>query len=85
MTELADCLDDDGFIIQVNRYIIKFVGIANSVILFGTIQIVAFQVSADRQTRTIKQRFFGAVLYQEAAWFDSMSGGELSGRLSKLV
>ena len=83
VTELADCLDDDGFILQVNRYVITFVGIAISVILFGTIQIVAFQVSADRQARTIKQRFFGAVLYQEAAWFDSKSGGELSGRFSK--
>ena len=83
MTELADCLDDDGFIIQVNRYIINFVRIDNSVIFVGTIQIVAFQVSTDRQARTIKQRFFGAVLYQEAAWFDSKSGGELFGRLSK--
>lgn len=83
VTKLADCLDDDNFIVLVNRYVFSFVGIAIVVLVVGTVQIMAFQLSADRQAKTIKRRFFGAVLYQEAAWFDSQSSGELSSRLSK--
>lgn len=83
VTELAECLDDESFLVQVNRYVLGFVGIASSVIIFGTVQIFSFQLSADSQARTIKRRFLSAVLYQEAKWFDSKSSGELSSRLSK--
>lgn len=85
VTELADCLDDETFIREVNRFVIGFVGIAAVVLLVGTVQISAFQATSDRQTRTIKERFFRSILYQEAKWFDDKSSGELSSRLSKYV
>ena len=83
VTELADCLNDTDFLIQVDRYVLSFVGIALAVLVVGTVQIFSFQLSADGQAKTIKQRFFSAVLYQEAKWFDKQSSGELSSRLSK--
>ena len=83
MTELADCLEDGPFIVEVNRYVIGFVVIAAIVLIVGTIQVFSFQVTSDRQAKVIKQRFFRSVLYQPARWFDARSSGELTSRLSK--
>ena len=83
VTELAECLEDDDFIVLVNRYVFSFVGIAVGVILVATIQIFAFQVSAERQVKHIKEKFFSAVLRQEEKWFDFKASGEISSRLSK--
>lgn len=83
VTDLAQCLDDETFIVLVNRYVLAFVAIAVIVLFVGTLQVVSFQAVSDRQSKVIKQRFFRAILYQEATWFDSKSSGELSSRLSK--
>ena len=83
VTELADCLEDEMFITIVNRYVAVFIGIAYIVSYMGTLQIFSFQVSSDRQTKSIKESFFQSVLNQDATWFDGRSSGELSSRLSK--
>lgn len=83
VTRLATCLDDEAFIPEVDRYVIGFAIIGLIVVFVGTVQIYCFQVSSDRQTRRIKERFFRALLYQDAKWFDSKSSGELSSRLSR--
>jgi ABC-type multidrug transport system fused ATPase/permease subunit len=83
VTRLARCLDDEEFIPLVNRYVVAFGIIGAVVVLVGAVQVFAFQVTSDRQTKRIKERFFHALLYQEAGWFDTTSSGELSSRLSR--
>ncbi len=83
VTELAECLDDETFIMEVDRLILIFIIIAAIVLVVGTIQIFAFQVTSDNQLRTIKERFFRSVLYHDAQWFDGKSSGELASRLAK--
>ena len=83
VTRLASCLDDDDFIPLVDYYVIAFAIIAGVVLLVGTVQGFSFQVTSDRQIRRIKERFFHALLYQEAQWFDTKSSGELTSRLSR--
>ena len=83
VTELAECLEDDDFQVLVNRYVLSFVGIALCVMLVAGLQIVTFQVSAERQARRVKEKFVQAVLDKEEKWFDDIAGGEISSRLSK--
>lgn len=83
VTELAECLDDDTFIMEVNELILGFIVIAIIVLFVGTIQVFAFQVASDSQVKTIKEKFFHSILYHEAQWFDSRSSGELASRLAK--
>ncbi len=85
VTELAECLEDEDFIVMVNRYVFSFVGIALAVIVVATVQIFAFQMSAERQVRCIKEKFFKAVLSKEERWFDTKSSGEISSRFSKYI
>lgn len=83
VTELAHCLDDETFIMEVDRLLLVFIIIAVIVLFVATVQVFAFQVSSDNQIRTIKERFFRSILYQNAQWFDSKSSGELASRLAK--
>lgn len=83
VTRLASCLDDAEFIPLVERYVIAFAIIGGIVVLVGTLQGFSFQVTSERQTRKIKEKFFHALLYQEAQWFDTKSSGELTSRLSR--
>lgn len=82
VTMLARCIDDITFIPEVNGFILAFGIIGVIVFLVGTVQIFSFQVAGDRQIKRIKERFFRAILNQDAKWFDNTSSGELSSRLS---
>ena len=82
-TTRLDCLTDDPFIDMMNEYLLAFLGIGFVVMIVGPIQMLTFQVSSDRQAKSIKTNFFHAVLNQDATWFDGKSSGELSSRLSK--
>ncbi len=83
VTELAECLEDGIFIERTDKHVIGFVGLTVTAVIAGTLQILMFQFSSNRLIKTVKKRFFHAVLYQNAKWFDGKSSGELSSRLSK--
>ena len=83
VTELAECLDDETFITEVNELILAFIVIGIVVLFVGTIQIFSFQVASDSHVKTIKEKFFHSILYHEAQWFDGRSSGELASRLAK--
>ena len=83
VTELAECLDDETFIAEVDRLILAFISIAVIIFFVATLQVFAFQVTSDNQVKTIKEKFFHSILYHDAQWYDSKSSGELASRLAK--
>jgi len=42
-------------------------------------------ITAERQSHAIRMEYFRAIMRQEIGWFDEMSSGELTTRLSGLV
>uniref|UniRef100_A0A8B9KP33 ATP-binding cassette, sub-family B (MDR/TAP), member 5 n=1 Tax=Astyanax mexicanus TaxID=7994 RepID=A0A8B9KP33_ASTMX len=65
---------------QRNSY--YFVGIGAGVLLLGTFQVMLFLLTATRQTKRIREKYFHAVLHQQMAWFDTHPIGELNTRLT---
>ncbi|KAL6470866.1 hypothetical protein MHYP_G00195160 [Metynnis hypsauchen] len=59
-----------------------FVGLGAAVLLLGTFQVMLFLLTATRQTKRIREKYFHAVLHQQMAWFDTHPIGELSTRLT---
>ncbi|KAG9276077.1 multidrug resistance protein 1-like isoform X3 [Astyanax mexicanus] len=59
-----------------------FVGIGAGVLLLGTFQVMLFLLTATRQTKRIREKYFHAVLHQQMAWFDTHPIGELNTRLT---
>uniref|UniRef100_A0A8B9KNW3 ATP-binding cassette, sub-family B (MDR/TAP), member 5 n=1 Tax=Astyanax mexicanus TaxID=7994 RepID=A0A8B9KNW3_ASTMX len=52
------------------------------VLLLGTFQVMLFLLTATRQTKRIREKYFHAVLHQQMAWFDTHPIGELNTRLT---
>ena len=50
-------------------------------VLATFIGMMFFNISAYRQTRTIRQAFYRSILYQEIGWFDVTDPKELNSRL----
>ncbi|KAJ1973265.1 hypothetical protein H4R35_004208, partial [Dimargaris xerosporica] len=46
------------------------------------VQIFSFSLSAERQTRRMRELYYEAILRQEIAWFDQVSTGDLTSRIS---
>uniref|UniRef100_A0A4W4FW74 ATP-binding cassette sub-family B member 5 n=1 Tax=Electrophorus electricus TaxID=8005 RepID=A0A4W4FW74_ELEEL len=63
-------------------YAYYFVGIGFGVLLFGTLQVMLFVLTATKQTMRIREKYFHAILHQQMAWFDTHPIGQLSTRLS---
>ncbi|KAI4891630.1 hypothetical protein NFI96_007634 [Prochilodus magdalenae] len=59
-----------------------FVGLGAGVLLLGTFQVMLFLLTATRQTKRIREKYFHAVLHQQMAWFDTHPIGELNTRLT---
>ncbi|XP_076826866.1 ATP-dependent translocase ABCB1 isoform X2 [Brachyhypopomus gauderio] len=66
----------------MTKYAYYFIGIGAGVFLFGTFQVMLFVMTATRQTKRIREKYFHAILHQQMAWFDTHPIGELSTRLS---
>ncbi|KAG8443041.1 hypothetical protein GDO86_011745 [Hymenochirus boettgeri] len=67
---------------EMTRFSYYYVGLGSAVFLLSLFQIWTFLVSATRQIRRIRQKFFKAVLHQDMAWFDSNQVGTLNTRLT---
>uniref|UniRef100_A0AAR2LLM9 ATP-binding cassette sub-family B member 5 n=1 Tax=Pygocentrus nattereri TaxID=42514 RepID=A0AAR2LLM9_PYGNA len=66
--------------IHLNSY--YFAGLGAAVLLFGTFQVMLFLLTATRQTKRIREKYFHAILHQQMAWFDTHPIGELNTRLT---
>lgn len=72
-------LDFHGLVIQQINYIVI---IGCLCIVFAYFQVAFWTMSAERQTRTIKQTLFRSILRKEIGYFDTHKTGELSTRLT---
>uniref|UniRef100_A0A4W4FVR3 ATP-binding cassette sub-family B member 5 n=1 Tax=Electrophorus electricus TaxID=8005 RepID=A0A4W4FVR3_ELEEL len=79
-----DCVTAPGVDIEASmtKYAYYFVGIGFGVLLFGTLQVMLFVLTATKQTMRIREKYFHAILHQQMAWFDTHPIGQLSTRLS---
>ncbi|KAK1795268.1 hypothetical protein P4O66_010446 [Electrophorus voltai] len=78
------CVTAPGVDIEASmtKYAYYFVGIGFGVLLFGTLQVMLFVLTATKQTMRIREKYFHAILHQQMAWFDTHPIGQLSTRLS---
>ncbi|UJR24177.1 hypothetical protein I4U23_027143 [Adineta vaga] len=63
---------------EANQISLYIVGIACGVIVLGYIQNAFWNISAQRQIRSIRKKLFQAIIYKEIAFFDTHKTGELS-------
>uniref|UniRef100_A0A8C7PJ99 ATP-binding cassette sub-family B member 5 n=1 Tax=Oncorhynchus mykiss TaxID=8022 RepID=A0A8C7PJ99_ONCMY len=59
-----------------------FVGIGCAVFLLGTFQVMLFLLTATKQTKRIREKYFHAILHQQMSWFDTHQIGVLNVRLT---
>lgn len=59
-----------------------FIGIGGAVLVLGTFQVMLFLLTAAKQTKRIRQKYFHAILHQQMSWFDTHPIGELNIRLT---
>ncbi|MGH0124870.1 UNVERIFIED_CONTAM: hypothetical protein FKN15_017160 [Acipenser sinensis] len=64
------------------RYAYYYVGTGAAVLVLAAIQVTMFLLSATRQTKRIREKFFHAILHQEMGWFDTHQIGTLNQRLT---
>lgn len=65
------------------RHAYYFVGIGAAVLLLGTFQVMLFLLTAAKQTKRIREKYFHAILHQPMAWFDTHQIGVLNTRLTE--
>uniref|UniRef100_A0A8C7VH45 ATP-binding cassette sub-family B member 5 n=1 Tax=Oncorhynchus mykiss TaxID=8022 RepID=A0A8C7VH45_ONCMY len=66
----------------LNRHAYYFVGIGCAVFLLGTFQVMLFLLTATKQTKRIREKYFHAILHQQMSWFDTHQIGVLNVRLT---
>ncbi|KAI8869068.1 ATP-binding cassette, sub-family B, member 4, partial [Ramicandelaber brevisporus] len=77
-TDLADASINDA--IRTRCLMFGMIGLATLALSFGL--FASFSVAADRQCRRIRELYYQAILRQEMGWFDAVSSGELTTRIS---
>ena len=79
----TECLTDDDFLQIINTQVYIFLGIAAGVFIVAALQIMSYQLAAERQVYKIRLLFYQAILRQNIGWFDTNSSGELFSRLTE--
>jgi ATP-binding cassette subfamily B (MDR/TAP) protein 1 len=67
---------------SVSDGVIKMCLVGLATVVFSYIQMCAFVLSGERQTKKIREKYFNAILRQDVAWFDKVSTGDLTNRLT---
>lgn len=67
---------------KMTKYAYYYVGTGAAVLVLAAIQVTMFLLSATRQTKRIREKFFHAILHQEMGWFDTHQIGTLNQRLT---
>ncbi|XP_030639135.1 LOW QUALITY PROTEIN: ATP-dependent translocase ABCB1 [Chanos chanos] len=80
----SECVAVPGFDLQaaMTSYAYYYAVIGAAMLLLTTLQVTLFLLTATRQTRRIRERYFHAVLHQPMAWFDTHQSGVLNVRLT---
>uniref|UniRef100_A0A8B9JZE2 ATP-binding cassette, sub-family B (MDR/TAP), member 5 n=1 Tax=Astyanax mexicanus TaxID=7994 RepID=A0A8B9JZE2_ASTMX len=78
----SGCVAIPGIDIEASMHAYYFVALGAAVLLLGTFQVTLFLLTATRQTKRIREKYFHAVLHQPMAWFDTHPIGELNTRLT---
>ena len=77
------CIGNNAFLAEINRLVIFFAIIAVVVFIFGTIQVLTYQTSSERQAYKMRLAYYRAILRQNIAWFDENASGAIASRLSE--
>ncbi|XP_073702575.1 ATP-dependent translocase ABCB1 [Garra rufa] len=67
---------------KMTEHAYYFVAIGAAVLLLGTFQVMLFLLTAAKQTKRIREKYFHAILHQQMSWFDTHPIGELNIRLT---
>ncbi|XP_077065305.1 ATP-dependent translocase ABCB1 [Siphateles boraxobius] len=67
---------------KMTKYAYYFVAIGAAVLVLGTFQVMLFLLTAAKQTKRIREKYFHAILHQQMSWFDMHPIGELNIRLT---
>uniref|UniRef100_A0A9J7X3U9 ABC-type xenobiotic transporter n=1 Tax=Cyprinus carpio carpio TaxID=630221 RepID=A0A9J7X3U9_CYPCA len=67
---------------KMSKHAYYFVAIGAAVLLLGTFQVMLFLLTAAKQTKRIREKYFHAILHQQMSWFDTHQIGELNIRLT---
>ena len=65
-----ECLTTDEFLQRIDTQVYIFLGLAAGVFIAGTLQIMSYQLAAERQVYKIRLLFYRAILRQNIGWFD---------------
>uniref|UniRef100_A0A8C2J0I2 ATP-binding cassette sub-family B member 5 n=1 Tax=Cyprinus carpio TaxID=7962 RepID=A0A8C2J0I2_CYPCA len=67
---------------KMTEHAYYFVAIGAAVLILGTFQVMLFLLTAAKQTKRIREKYFHAILHQQMSWFDTHQIGELNIRLT---
>ncbi|KAL1259210.1 hypothetical protein QQF64_009787 [Cirrhinus molitorella] len=67
---------------KMTQHAYYFVAIGGAVLVLGTFQVMLFLLTAAKQTKRIREKYFHAILHQQMSWFDTHPIGELNIRLT---
>uniref|UniRef100_A0A8C1K5G6 ATP-binding cassette sub-family B member 5 n=1 Tax=Cyprinus carpio TaxID=7962 RepID=A0A8C1K5G6_CYPCA len=67
---------------KMTEHAYYFVAIGAAVLILGTFQVMLFLLTAAKQTKRIREKYFHAILHQQMSWFDMHQIGELNIRLT---
>ncbi|XP_051721292.1 ATP-dependent translocase ABCB1 [Ctenopharyngodon idella] len=67
---------------KMTKHAYYFVAIGAAVLVLGTFQVMLFLLTAAKQTKRIREKYFHAILHQQMSWFDTHPIGELNIRLT---
>ncbi|XP_065102087.2 ATP-dependent translocase ABCB1 [Paramisgurnus dabryanus] len=67
---------------KMTKHAYYFVIIGASVLVLSFFQVMLFLLTATKQTKRIREKYFHAILHQQMSWFDTHQIGELNTRLT---
>lgn len=77
------CLSNERFLAVINELMIYFGIIAAAVFIFGTVQVLTYQISSERQVHKMRLAYYKAILRQNIAWYDENASGAIASHLSE--
>uniref|UniRef100_A0A9J8B548 ATP-binding cassette sub-family B member 5 n=1 Tax=Cyprinus carpio carpio TaxID=630221 RepID=A0A9J8B548_CYPCA len=80
--QMTDSFFHEMLLPNVCRHAYYFVAIGAAVLILGTFQVMLFLLTAAKQTKRIREKYFHAILHQQMSWFDMHQIGELNIRLT---
>ena len=75
--------DYDDIYATARQHALYFCLIGVGIIVFTFIQYLCWDISQERQMRTIREKFFKSVIHHDISWFDTHHGGELGSTFSE--